>query len=212
MKLPKSFLPDKNLDEKVEKLTEGYEEHVDKFEAEQKVLDFLSKFDLNKGILYAGLDTLRFEQCNLPYEKVVYIGIACAKLGEKFYRYRFNYKSKGEGLKWLEIVDTKHLKPDVEFDKIVSELLDYYKDHKVLVLGYIKNFNRYELKFNKPHSKKDLKEVIDNFYCKRFPYLGSKYSLFLTKVVYKGLTEDEFLHSGLPIKHIEVKWKNRRNT
>lgn len=210
MKLPKSFLPEKNLDEKVEKLTEGYEEHVDKFEAEQKVLDFLSKFDLEGGILYTGLDPLRFEQCNLPYEKVAYVGIACAKLFEKFYRYRFNYKSKGKGLKWLEIVDTKPVKPDAEFDKLTGDLLDYYKDHNILVAGYTKNFNRYKLKFNSPHTKKDLKEVIDNFYCKRFPYLGSKYNLFLTKVVYKGLTEDEFLHSDLPFKRIEVRWKNRR--
>ena len=209
MKLPKSFLPDKNLDEKVEELTEGYEEHVDKFEAEQKILDFLSKFDLNRGILYTGLNPLWFEQCNLPYEKVVYVGIACNKLFEKFYRYRFNYSSKGEGLKWLEIIDTKPVKPDAGFDKIVSELLDYYKSQNILVLGYMKKFNKYEIKFNKPNSKKDLKEVMDNFYCKKFPYLGSKYNLFLTKVVYKELTEDEFLHSDLPSKRIEVKWKNR---
>jgi hypothetical protein len=210
MKLPKSFLPDKNLDEKVEKLTDGYEEHVDKFEVEQKILDFLSKFDLNRGILYTGLDPLRFEQSNLPYEKVVYAGIACAKLFEKFYRYRFNYSSKGEGLKWLEIIDTKPIKPDAGFDEMVSELLDYYKNNSILVLGYMKKFNKYEIKFNQSHSKKDLTGVIDNFYCKKFPYLGSKYNLFLTKVVYKGLTEDEFLHSNLPSKRIEVKWKNKR--
>lgn len=212
MKLPKTFRPEKNLDEKVEKLTDGYQEHIDKFEAEQKILDLLSKFDLNRGILYTGINPLMFEQSNLPYEKIIYLGIACNKLFENFYRYRFNYYSKGEGLKWLEIIDTRPFKPDKNFEDTVNEILNYYKNNNISVVGYRskQKVNNYELKFSIPHTKKELIDVVNNFYCKKFPYLGSKYNLLINKLAYKGLTEDEFIHSNLPIKRIEIKWKNKK--
>jgi len=209
MKLPKSFRPEKNLDKKVEQLTENYQEHVDKFEAEQKILDLLSKFDLNRGILYTSIDPLMFEQSNLPYEKTVYLGIACNKLFENFYRYRFNYKSKGEGLKWLEIVDTRPEKKVEDLYNVVKDVMEYHKSQNNSIAGYQMKLKSYDIKFNNPISKKDFIDAINGFYCKKFPWLGSKYNLFLTKIAYKGLTEDEFIHSNLPIKRIERKWKNK---
>lgn len=209
MKVPKTFCPEKNLDEKVEKLIEGYEEHVDKFEAEQKILDLLAKFDLNRGILYTFIDPLRFEHANLPYEKIVYLGIACNKLFENFYRYRFNYKSRGDGLKWLEILDTRPEKKAEGLYQIAEDVMEYHKSQNNLITGYQMKLKKYDVKFNNPLSKKDLIDMINNFYCKKFPYLGSKYNLFLTKIAYKGLTEDEFIHSNLPMKRIEKRWKNK---
>ncbi len=210
MKLPKTFLLDKCLDKKTEELIKGYQDRIQREKLNEKILDMMLKLDMNRGILYTALAPFEFEQSNLPYEKVSYVSIACAKQGEKFYRYRFNYRSKGEGLKWLEIVDTKQLRPDVEFDNVAGEVLDYYKNKNIAIAGYRKKLNKYTLKFNSPHAKEGLKEVVDNFYSKKFCYLGTKYCLFINKVVYKGLAEDEFLHSNLPLKHVEFRWKNRK--
>lgn len=213
MKVPKIFRPEKNLDEKIEKLTESYEEHVDKFELEQKILDLLAKFDLKKGILYTSIDPLRFEQSNLPYDKIVYIGIACNQLFENFYRYRFNYFSKGDGIKWLEITDTRPKKPCEKFGQIVEDLWAYHKiqgNKPNIIICYHINPSKYELKFNNALTKQELIDAINGFYCKKFPWLGSKYNLFINKLVYKGLTEKEFLNSNLPMKRIEIKWKNKK--
>jgi len=206
MKLPKTFIPNKSLDKKTEELIEYYKKYEN---ADPQALAVLEKLDLKKGLMYACLRTTEFEQSNLPEEKVALLGIACSSLYEKFYRYRFNYRSKGEGIRWLEVTDTR-FKDNSTFEKVIMELVGYYRGQQNPPHLYRRNHNKYILKFEKPHTKKSLKQDIDNFYCKNFPYLGTKYNLFINKLVYKDVTEEEFLKSNLPAKRVEVKWKNRK--
>lgn len=207
MKLPKSFLPEKSLDHKVKQLIKGYENHAEKNEAYHKAMDVLDKLNLDKGVLYVGLRPVEFERSNLPYEKVAYLGIACSKPDEKFYRYRFNYKSTGFGLRWLEITDTR-LKNEGEFKQLINEVMGYYN----LAVNFSKKPNCYKFRLHKPQTKKSLMGAIDKFYCAKFPYLGTRYDLFLTKVIYKGITEEEFLSSNLPLKYVNIKWKGHKKS
>ena len=203
MKIPGSFRPDKNLDKKTEELIEGYEDYVTHEKNRQKIMDIMFKLNLSRGVLYTGLRPLEFKKSNLPHEKVVYAALACAKLGEGFYRYRFNYKSKGLDLRWLEVVDTK-LENEFEFKQLVSHVQNYYN----VPQSHRTKTKVYELRLNKPQSKKDLTDAVEKFYSLKFPYLGSKFNLFFTKIVYQGLTEEEFLNSNIHHKHIEINWRN----
>lgn len=204
MEVPKSFQPRKKLNKDLERLIKNPK--IFDYEVYEKKIDVLSKLNLDKGILYAGLRPIEFKQSDLPYENIVYASLACANLEERFYRYRFNYKSKGEGLCWLDIVDKKYrtIPREDKFNQLVNHVKNYYN----MPQGCRTRENTYELRLDKPQSKNDLIEVIDKFYTLKFPYLGAKYNMFFTKILYKGLTDEEFLNSNLPLKRIEVNFKN----
>lgn len=201
MDIPKSFQPKKKSDKNLERLIE--KPRILNYEDYEKRIDLLDKLNLDEGVLFQGVRPAEFKESNLPYEKIVYAGIACAKLGESFYRYRFNYKAESlnSGLRWLEVVDTKFPREEHEFRKLIGQVENYHG--RLPFQSNKRKINIYELRLNKPQSKKDLIDAVEKFYASKFAYLGAKYNMFFTKIIYKGLTEEEFLNSNIALHHVD---------
>jgi len=200
MKLPKTFVPDKKLGKKLEELMEGPEEVTNYKQA----LEVLKKIDIYEGILYCNLTLNELENSNLPDKNISEISLACRIQGEHFFRYRFNY----ENLKNVCSIKIKTKKNRQlsrnDFKLSVMKVVDYYN----MKSYYPKDFfemryssNNCIIKIGAKQDKNDIIQAVKEFFIPNFQ------RVLFSRVVYKGVHDEDFLYSNLPLKKLSIDWR-----
>jgi len=203
MKLPKLFRPKKSLEEKTKELIKGNDINYENLNP--KIKKALKTIDFSRGVLYYNLKSNLFEKSNLPSKKLVYASIYCSS-SQSPMNYTFSYGLPN--LEWLEIKSNFFTGGYLQLQDVITDVIDYYNVRYDIQKNH-KNLRRsgpqtYLMKLRKSQNKDDLIKAIDNFYSVRF----SISEPFFNKIIYKDLTKKEFINSKIPIKYVNVEWKN----